>query len=296
MNNISNLDFKRHQLGLVKDLSVFSILEHYKKLGFKNKLECIAIITVIKSIESNYQEALRLIFKYEGVTDTESLLNKLNKLELESKIVIAREKELQPPIPDDNSNLTVDDGNTNSSLSSFFNKNKFPVIGAFFVLVVISFFISNADNNDPPPSQVAISNPTEVINKQEQFIPLEERDGHKHVKILINNSTATFLLDTGASTTLISYDFLNELIEEGFIVKESNFIGSGRFKIADGSSVKGEVWRLPFIRIGAIKLSDVEVVALQNIKSTDYLLGMSTLKKLGNYTIVPNENKIIIKN
>ena len=118
---------------------------------------------------------------------------------------------------------------------------------------------------------------------------------YRIVNVYINNSFSTFLLDTGASTTLISVEYLNQLINDGFINKKSNFLGAGKFKIADGSSVKGEIWNLPFITIGKIRLEDVEVVALENIDSSEYLLGMSTLKKLGNYTIIPNENKIIIK-
>lgn len=166
------------------------------------------------------------------------------------------------------------------------------MVFAFLIIVgILSIF-----RNDPEQTpNTAIVSTNTVPNVEDKFISLIDENGHKFVNIYINNSSSRFLLDTGASTTLISYSYLNQLIKDGFINKKSNFIGAGRFTIADGSTVRGELWNLPIITIGKIKLENIEVVALENIDSSGYLLGMSTLKKLGNYTIVPNENKIIIK-
>lgn len=293
MGNISNFDYKRHQLGLSKELSVFSIVELYKKSGFKVKLDCLAVITVIKSTESNYQEALQLIYKYEGVENTESLLSKLNTQVMESQVLIASEK--SKPLEENNTNkaLTEQINNPSSGIVQWLTNNKATTIVFTFLIIVgiLSIF-----RNDPEPSpNTAIVSTNTVPDVEEKFISLTDKNGHKFVNVFINNSFSIFLLDTGASTTLISVDYLNQLIKDGFINKKSNFLGAGKFKIADGSSVKGEIWNLPFITIGKIRLEDVEVVALENIDSSEYLLGMSTLKKLGNYTIIPNENKIIIK-
>lgn len=104
------------------------------------------------------------------------------------------------------------------------------------------------------------------------------------------------MLDTGASMTLISDDFLNELINDGFISRKNNYLGVDKYTIANGSIVKGETWQLLSITIGEITLNDIKVVALNNITNSGFLLGMSTLKKLGDYTTVPTENKILVKN
>ena len=96
--------------------------------------------------------------------------------------------------------------------------------------------------------------------------------------------------------TLISDDFLTELLNDCFISRENNYLGIDKFTIANGSIVKGEIWQLPSIKIGEIILYDIKVVALKNINNSGFLLGMSTLKKLGDYTIVPNDNKILVRN
>jgi len=296
MKNISSLDFKRHNLGLHKELSAFSVVDHYKKAGFKNKLDFIAVITVIKSSERNYAEALQLIFNYEGVIDTESLLSKLSKQELESKVLIAREKEIISQIPKAAPNLSKENENYDLDIVQLYKKYKYAaLIISFGIILSVTLLF----NSEPAKSSNVIETETKIKTEaeyEEQTIPLVDSDGHKYVKVFINNSIETFLLDTGASTTLISENYINQLISDGFIVKNSNYLGLVNVKIADGSKVIGAVWRLPFIKIGEIKLLDVEVIALENIDSSEYLLGMSTLKKLGNYTIVPNENKIIIKN
>ena len=86
-DNISNLDFKRHRLGLTKELSVFNILNTYKKSSLKLKLEIISLIEVLRHTEQNYNEALGLIFKLEKVKDSNGLLTQLSKRELDSRVL-----------------------------------------------------------------------------------------------------------------------------------------------------------------------------------------------------------------
>ena len=158
-----------------------------------------------------------------------------------------------------------------------------------FVFSVVFLSTSTAEPIIPPL-------PKEVVEKPKKVIYLEDIQGHKFIKAIINNTTAIFLLDTGASTTLISDDFLNKLINDGFITRENNYLGIDKYTIANGSIVKGETWQLPSIIIGEITLYEIKVVALKKINNSGFLLGMSTLKKLGDYTIVPNENKILVEN
>ena len=166
------------------------------------------------------------------------------------------------------------------------------IIASVFIVFVLSVSLLTKSAAEP----IISPKPKEAVEKPQKVIYLEGIECHKSIKEIINNSEAIFMLDTGASTTLISDDFLNELINDGFISRENNYLGIDKYTIANDSIVKGEKWQLPSITIGEITLNDIKVVALKNITSSGFLLGMSTLEKLGDYTIVPNENKILVKN
>ena len=145
-------------------------------------------------------------------------------------------------------------------------------------------------------SEMNLKNPLPSINKTlfQKSIQLEDVKGQKFVKVDINNIQKNFLLDTGASNTLISRNFLNVLISQGFISKSKNFKKRSNYVIADGSLVTGELWVFPSIQVDGVKLYNVEIGVIDSSNIT-FLLGMSTLKKLGNYKISPNQNKIIIE-
>ena len=87
MKNISNLDIKRHRLGLAKELSTLAIVGVYKKASMSTKLESIALIEVLKHTEKNYSEALDLIFKLEKVNESTQLISILSKNFMNSKYV-----------------------------------------------------------------------------------------------------------------------------------------------------------------------------------------------------------------
>ena len=291
MKNTTNLDVKRHKLGLLKDASVFAVLDIYKAAGHKTKLELIAIITVLTHTEKTYYEALNFIYKLEKVESTESLISKLSKQELEATVLIAKERQA---LVEPKNEVTINELDTETPVTqtpSFLKiyRNQLVIAGVFIAFVFSVAFLSKST-----AEPIILPLPKEAVEKPQSVIYLEDVQGHKFVRTIINKTTVIFLLDTGASTSLISDDFLNELINDGFISRKNNYLGIDRFTLANGSIVKGEIWQLPLISIGKIKLNDIEVVSLKNITNSGFLLGMSTLKKLGNYTIVPNENKIIL--
>jgi clan AA aspartic protease (TIGR02281 family) len=293
IKNTTNLDIKRHKLGLHKEASVFAVLDIYKASGYKIKLELVALITVLTHTEKTYDEALKFIYKLEKVESTESLISKLSKQELESAVLIAKERqyitEPKNEVAINESDIEVPVAKTPTFLKIY--RNQLVIAGVFIVFVFSVAFLS-IYTAEPIISPM----PKRTIEKPQKVIYLEDIQGHKFVKTIINNTTAIFLLDTGASTTLISDVFINELINDGFISRENNYLGIDKYTIANGSTVEGETWQLPSITIGEITLYDIKVVALKKITNSGFLLGMSTLKKLGDYTIVPNENKILVKN
>lgn len=286
MKNITNLDVKRHKLGLHKEATIFSVLNIYKESGYKIKLELLSIITVLSHTEKTYKEVINYIFKLEKVDSIEELYRKLSKNELESKILISKERTIiannNVEHNNESKNLKVQKPNKRNNLAILFFS------GIAFLVVSIVLLSKNTEEVKQAP-------PVEIVELNNKEIVLKDVQGHKFVDVTINSITNTYLLDTGASSTLISVDFINELIKEGFVSRQDDFLGSNYFQIADGTKVKGDIWNLPYVTIGGIKLENVHVVSIKNIRSSDFLLGMSTLKKLGNYTIVPNQNKIIIK-
>jgi clan AA aspartic protease (TIGR02281 family) len=294
MKNVTNLDVKRHKLGLHKEASVFAILDIYKASGYKTKLELIAVITVLTHTEKTYSDALNFIYKLEKVENTETLISKLSKQVLEAKVLVAKQRqaiELETinEAANKDSSVETPDSETPSFLKIYRNQL---ITASVFIAFVFSVTFFSKSTAEP----IITSKPREAIEKPQKVIYLEDIKGHKFVKTIINKATAIFLLDTGASMTLISDNFLNELLNDGFISRENNYLGIDKFTIANGSIVKGEIWQLPSIKIGEIILYDIKVVALKNINNSGFLLGMSTLKELGNYTIVPNDNKILVRN
>jgi clan AA aspartic protease (TIGR02281 family) len=293
MKNTTTLDFKRHKLGLHKEVSVFAILDIYKSSGIKIKLELLAVITVLRHTERTYDEALKFIYKYEKVDNTDSLISKLSKQELEAAVLISKERQkIMEPKIEVNNNL-FDDKTPVATSTSFFKiyKTQFIISGVFIAFVFSIIFLSQS-TVDP----IVIKTPTVAVEQPQKIIYLDDIQGNKFIKTFINNREAVFMLDTGASTTLISDDFLNELIKDNFITRKKNYLGTKKYILANGTLVYAQVWQLPSLNIGEITLNNIDVSVLKSINNSGFLLGMSTLKELGNYSIVPNENKILVKN
>ena len=293
MKNTTTLDFKRHKLGLHKEVSVFAILDIYKASGIKIKLELLAVITVLRHTERTYDEALEFIYKYEKVDNTESLISKLSKQELEAAVLISKERQkIMEPKIEVNNNLFDDKTPVATSTSFFKNYRSQLIIAGIFIAFVFTVIFLSQSTVDP----IVTKTPTVAVEQPQKIIYLDDIQGNKFIKTFINNREAVFLLDTGASTTLISDDFLNELIKDNFITRKKNYLGTKKYILANGTLVNAQVWQLPSLNIGEITLNNIDVSVLKSINNSGFLLGMSTLKELGNYSIVPNENKILVKN
>jgi clan AA aspartic protease (TIGR02281 family) len=156
-----------------------------------------------------------------------------------------------------------------------------------FLGILMLFFIIK-------PSKINKPDVTIVKAKQETFIRLTPRNGHKYIYTSINGISTTFMLDTGASISTISESYLNKHIRSEFINRSSNFIRKGIYFIANGESVVAEVWQLPSMRLGSKTIYNIEVAVMPGIDDTGFLLGMSTINKLGNPKIDLANNKIII--
>ena len=285
MKNITNLDIKRQRVGLTKELSAFAVVGVYKKASMKTKLELIGLVEVLKHTEKNYHEALDLIFKLEKVKDVSGIISKLSKQKLDAKVLSDLERLAMAPKPTPKTNKKDIPEIEEPSYYQKHKKNILLMSG--FLGILMLFFIIK-------PSKINKPDVTIVKAKQETFIRLIPRNGHKYIYTSINGISTTFMLDTGASISTISESYLNKHIRSEFINRSSNFIRKGIYFIANGESVVAEVWQLPSMRLGSKTIYNIEVAVMPGIDDTGFLLGMSTINKLGNPKIDLANNKIII--
>ena len=285
MKNITNLDIKRQRVGLTKELSAFAVVGVYKKASMKTKLELIGLVEVLKHTEKNYHEALDLIFKLEKVKDVSGIISKLSKQKLDAKVLSDLERLAMAPKPTPKTNKKDIPEIEEPSYYQKYKKNILLMSG--FLGILMLFFIIK-------PSKINKPDVTIVKAKQETFIRLTPRNGHKYIYTSINGISTTFMLDTGASISTISESYLNKHIRSEFINRSSNFIRKGIYYIANGESVVAEVWQLPSMRLGSKTIYNIEVAVMPGIDDTGFLLGMSTINKLGNPKIDLANNKIII--
>jgi hypothetical protein len=137
-----------------------------------------------------------------------------------------------------------------------------------------------------------VANTIKVIEKKNNIIYLEGDNFQKKINVKIFNKDIDFILDTGASVSLISKDEISDLIKKGKITSK-NYLNKDYVTLADGKKTLVEFWQIPQINIGSKILKDVvfSVIDRENISP---LLGMNILNKLGIYKIDLDDNKIYL--
>ena len=123
-------------------------------------------------------------------------------------------------------------------------------------------------------------------------VKLEHEDGCYLVPVEINGIPMKMMLDTGASTIVISS------IEYEFLVKQklipSRCVQETSCSIANGETTQGYTFKLSSVSIGGEVIKDVDCVVMPN-SSAPLLLGMNVLRKFGNVRIDYNRNLLILK-
>jgi len=95
--------------------------------------------------------------------------------------------------------------------------------------------------------------------------------------------TLDFLLDTGASEVTIPADVFLTLTRT-HTISQSDFLGEGKYVLADGSEQTSKRLRLREVRVGNHALSDV-VANVAPVQSAYPLLGQSFLSNLSAWSI-----------
>ncbi|MCZ8089022.1 retropepsin-like aspartic protease [Flavobacterium sp.] len=139
-----------------------------------------------------------------------------------------------------------------------------------------------------------IVNSIVIPKKNTDVINLKGTEYQKIVDIKIADKSYEFILDTGASISLIGKNIIANLLENG-IITNRNFLGKDYIQTADGKKHLVEFWNVPSIIINGKKINDVDFTVMEgaNIKP---LLGMNILNKLNIYKIDLENYKIYLKN
>lgn len=137
------------------------------------------------------------------------------------------------------------------------------------------------------------NNPSTSTIKKESTIPLSENDGVFSLNVTIGGKVLSkFILDSGAGECNISSDLEKRLIANG-LIKSSDYLNNGLYKLADGSIVENRRIKLSKMRIGNKTISNV-VVSIGSSDSPN-LLGQTFLNKLDQWSIDNSKNVLIIK-
>lgn len=127
--------------------------------------------------------------------------------------------------------------------------------------------------------------------KSDNEIPLTNTNGTYTVPVLINGVLPLhFTVDSGAADVSLPADVFLTLLRTGTIGKE-DYIGSGKYRLADGSTVESDRFYIRELRVGPYVLSRI-AASVENVSSTP-LLGQSFLSKIGTWAI-DNDRQLLV--
>ncbi len=120
------------------------------------------------------------------------------------------------------------------------------------------------------------------------------QSGTYEVPVVLNGVLKiSFIFDSGASDISISPDVALTLMRTGTI-KESDFIGTQKYRFADGSTATSRVFILHSIKIGNKEVKEV-TASISSTLSAPMLLGQSVLQRFGKFTIDNANHTITIE-
>ena len=138
----------------------------------------------------------------------------------------------------------------------------------------------------PPPSNSRVSPPGEASE-----IPLQKRGGTFVVPVLLNNAVSLkFTIDSGASDVSISADVL-EMLKRSGTLDRSDMIGKQTYRLADGSRVTNDTFRIRVLKVGDKEVRDV--VGSVSTGDGSLLLGQSFLTRFQSWSI-DNQRQVLV--
>ena len=151
----------------------------------------------------------------------------------------------------------------------------------------------------PPPSIASInagtvgSAPKEVAAPSEKLIAMQKDGGGYVVPVLIDNTiTLNFVVDSGASDVTIPSDVVTTLMRTGAL-KQSDFLDTQTYVLADGSKVPSRTFRIQSLKIGDTVVENVigSVAPAQG----SLLLGQSFLGHFKSWSIDNTKHALVLE-
>ena len=122
--------------------------------------------------------------------------------------------------------------------------------------------------------------------------PLHSQGGIHSVPVTINDAlTLDFMVDSGAAVVSMPADVVAVLARLGTITTR-DFLGSKTLRLADGSTVPSQTFRIRSLKVGDITLQDV-IGSVAPIKGS-LLLGQSFLSRFRSWSINNSRRMLIL--
>lgn len=129
-----------------------------------------------------------------------------------------------------------------------------------------------------------------IVAAQEVIPMKKEVDGVYTLPCTINGLNLRFILDTGASSVSISLTEATFMLKNGYL-NEGDIEGTTNVQTADGKIAENYIVNLKEVKIGSIKLNNIQAVVSSGLDAP-LLLGQSVLDQLGCWSI-QNNNLIL---
>jgi clan AA aspartic protease (TIGR02281 family) len=132
----------------------------------------------------------------------------------------------------------------------------------------------------------------DILSKLEHLkIPLSSYYGVYHINGKINNSSISFILDSGASETVISESVLSRITKYS---KNDNikYLDGAYYNLADGSNVFCKRIRVSEMQIGDYSINNIIIAIMP--KDTENLLGKNVLDKFKSWHIDKNKKELTL--
>lgn len=114
-------------------------------------------------------------------------------------------------------------------------------------------------------------------------IHMEKEGGVYKVPCKVNGLKMKFIFDTGASKVCISSTYAEMMLENGYLDK-SDYKGTSKSTIADGSVIDNVVINLRKVEIAGLTIENVPAIVVPT-QNAPLLLGQSVIQKLGRVSI-----------
>jgi len=122
-------------------------------------------------------------------------------------------------------------------------------------------------------------------------IPLEYKNGHHYVTVIVDGIKMKGLMDSGCSFGIsgcvVDYAFLKR---HGYLKD----LGMGEAVIANGDTIKNVLCEVYNVKVGNITI-DTVICGFNDSQESELLIGQDILKKLGTYVIDYNNNKLYLR-